>query len=259
MLWTWDHILRTDLPYPSLLACQTKDWSLLPRMPFSNHSELCLVWANWIYDRAVAVWSTRLLLLRFRHLSPFIFGNLLLYVLMLSYLVDQVPDSWMVTLAYTLSQYKPLALSNLSLSLFFFFFLKIPLFGYWHLQYGIIFFYLIFANIFLALLLIWTLSICLGYISYKKYRCSVAKSCLALWPHGLQHARLPCPSLLAGVCSNSCPLSQWCHPTISSSVALFSSCPQSFPTFGSFPVSQLFTSGGQSIGASASASVLSMI
>ena len=120
MLWTWDHILRTDLPHPSLLACETKGWSLLPRMPSSNHSELCLVWANLIYDRAIAVWSTRLLLLRFRHLSPFIFGNLLLHVLMLSYLVHQVPDSWMVTLAYTLSQYKPLALSNLSLSFFFF-------------------------------------------------------------------------------------------------------------------------------------------
>ena len=59
--------------------------------------------------------------------------------------------------------------------------------------------------------------------------CSVAKSCLSLWPHGLQHARLPCLSLSPGVCSNSCPLSQWHHATISSSVASFSSCPQSFP------------------------------
>ena len=57
----------------------------------------------------------------------------------------------------------------------------------------------------------------------------------SLQPHGLQHARLPCPSLFPGVCSNSCPLSQWCHPTISSSVAPFSSCPQSFPASGSFP------------------------
>ena len=74
----------------------------------------------------------------------------------------------------------------------------------------------------------------------------------SLQSHRLQHARLPCPSLSPGVCSNSCPLSQWCHPTISSSVAPFSSCLQSFPASGSFPVSQLFTSGGQSIGASAS-------
>ena len=78
----------------------------------------------------------------------------------------------------------------------------------------------------------------------------------SLWPHELQHARLPCPSLSPGVCSDSCPLSQWCHPTISSSVAPFSSCPQSFPASGSFSVSQLFTSGGQNIGASALASVL---
>ena len=77
-----------------------------------------------------------------------------------------------------------------------------------------------------------------------------------LWPHRQQHARFPCPSLSPWVCSNSCALSQWCHPTISSSVAPFSSCPQSFPTSGSFPMSLLFTLGGQSIGASASASVL---
>ena len=76
--------------------------------------------------------------------------------------------------------------------------------------------------------------------------------------HGLQHARLPCPSLSPGVCSNSCPLSLWCQPTISSSVSPFSFCPQSFPALGSFLVSWLFASGGQSIGASASASVLPM-
>ena len=70
--------------------------------------------------------------------------------------------------------------------------------------------------------------------------------------HGLQHARPPCPSPSPGVCSNSCPLNQWCHPTISSSVISFSSCLQSFPASGSFPMSQLFASGGQSIGASAS-------
>ena len=74
--------------------------------------------------------------------------------------------------------------------------------------------------------------------------------------HGLQHARLLGPSLSPGVCSNPGPSSRWCHPTISSSVAPFSSCLQSFPASGSFPVSQLFASGDQSIGASASASVL---
>ena len=75
----------------------------------------------------------------------------------------------------------------------------------------------------------------------------------SLWPH----TRLLCPSLSSGVCSISCPLSQWCHPTILSSVVHFS-CLQSFPASGSFPVSQLFASGGQSIGPSASASVLPM-
>ena len=80
----------------------------------------------------------------------------------------------------------------------------------------------------------------------------------SLWPHGLQHTRLPCPSPTPGACSNSCPLSRWCHPFISSSVAPFSSCPQSFPASGSFLMNRLFVSGGQSIGASASASVLPM-
>ena len=80
----------------------------------------------------------------------------------------------------------------------------------------------------------------------------------SLWPHGLDHARLPCPSPTPGVYSNSCPLSQWCHPTISSSVDPFSSRLQSFPSSRSFPVSQFFTSGGQSIWVSASASVLPM-
>ena len=74
----------------------------------------------------------------------------------------------------------------------------------------------------------------------------------SLRPHGLQHARLPCPSPSPRACSNSCPSSQWCHPTISSSVALFHSSTQSFPGSESFPMSQLFVSGGQSIGASAS-------
>ena len=80
----------------------------------------------------------------------------------------------------------------------------------------------------------------------------------SLQPHGLQHARLPCPSPTPGACSNSCPLSRWCHPTISSSVVTFSSCLQSFPASGSFLTNQFFTSGGQSIGASTSASVLPM-
>ena len=81
-------------------------------------------------------------------------------------------------------------------------------------------------------------------------------SCLR--PHELQHIRLTCPSLSPGVCSNSYPLSQWCHPTISSSIVTFSSCPQSFPASESFPMSQLFASSGQSIGISASTSVLPM-
>ena len=82
--------------------------------------------------------------------------------------------------------------------------------------------------------------------------CSVAK----LWPHGLQHARVPCLPLFPGVCSNSCPLSWWCYLIISSSATPFSFCLQSFPASGSFPVSWLFASGGKSIGALVSASVL---
>ena len=80
----------------------------------------------------------------------------------------------------------------------------------------------------------------------------------SLGPDGLQHARLPCPSPTPRACSNSCPSSQWCHPTISSSVIPFSSRLQSFPASGSFPMSQFFTSGGQNIGVSVSASVLPM-
>ena len=79
-----------------------------------------------------------------------------------------------------------------------------------------------------------------------------------LRPHELQHTRPPCPSPTPGVYSNSCPLSQWCHPAISSSVVPFSSCLQSFSAPGSFQMSQLFASGGQSIGVSASTSVLLM-
>ena len=77
----------------------------------------------------------------------------------------------------------------------------------------------------------------------------------SLWPHETQHTRHPCPSTTPGVYSNSCPSSQWCHPAIPSSVVTFSSCPQTHPASGSFPVSQLFTWGDQSIGVSASASV----
>ena len=80
----------------------------------------------------------------------------------------------------------------------------------------------------------------------------------SLQPHESQHARPPCPSPTPRVHSNSCPSSRWCHPAISSSVIPFSSCRQSLPASGSFPMSQLFTSGGQRIGVSASASVLPM-
>ena len=91
--------------------------------------------------------------------------------------------------------------------------------------------------------------------SVSQFSHSVVSS--SLQPHGLQHARPPCPSPTPGVYSNSCPLSRWCHPTISSSVSPFSHL-QSFPASGSFQMSQFFASGGQRIGASASASVLPM-
>ena len=80
----------------------------------------------------------------------------------------------------------------------------------------------------------------------------------SLQPHGLQYTRLPCPSPAPGTCSNTCSLSQWCHPTISFCVVPFSPCLQSFPASRSFPVTQFFASGGQSIGASGSTSVLPM-
>ena len=83
-----------------------------------------------------------------------------------------------------------------------------------------------------------------------QFSCSVMSD--SLWPHEPQDARPPCPSPTSRVHSNPCPLSRWCHPTILSSVIPFSSCPQSFPASGSFPMSQVFTSGGQSIGVSAS-------
>ena len=89
-----------------------------------------------------------------------------------------------------------------------------------------------------------------------RFSCSVRSD--SLRPHALQHARLPCPSPNCGVYSNSRPSSQWCHPTISPSVFPFSSCLQSFPASGSFQMNQFFTSGGQRIGVSASASVFPM-
>ena len=93
-------------------------------------------------------------------------------------------------------------------------------------------------------------------IHYTQFSCSVVSN--SLWPQGLWYARLPCPSWTPGAYSNSCPSSRWCHPTISSSVVPFFSCLPSFPVSGSFPMSQFFTSGGQSITVSTSASVLLM-
>ena len=92
-----------------------------------------------------------------------------------------------------------------------------------------------------------------GYVQFSR---SIVSN--SLWPHESQHTRPPCPSQIPGVYTNSCPMSQWCHPAISSSVVPFFSCPQSLPASGSFPMSQLFTWGGQSIGVSASVSVLPM-
>ena len=122
--------------------------------------------------------------------------------------------------------------------------------------------YLLYLSTHLSVLLVYPLNlpifICLPilsiYIIYLPiYLLIVVQLSDFLWPHGLQNTRLPCPSLSPRVCSNSYLLSWWCHPTISSSVTPFSSCPQSSPASGSFSMSQLF---GQTIGASASASVL---
>ena len=102
-------------------------------------------------------------------------------------------------------------------------------------------------------------SLCIWISSQYFQFSSVAQSCSnSLWPHGLQHARPPCPSPIPRVYSNSCPLSQWCHPTISCSAVPFFSHLQTFPASGSFPISQFFASCGQSIGVSASKSVLPM-
>ena len=95
-----------------------------------------------------------------------------------------------------------------------------------------------------------------GIISSVQFSHSIMSS--SLWRHGLQHARLPCPSSTPSACSNSCLLSRWCHPTISSSFVPFSSYLRSFPASRSFPMSLFFASGGQSTGVSASASILPM-
>ena len=97
-----------------------------------------------------------------------------------------------------------------------------------------------------------TLIVVCVYLSIKSVLFSHSVMPYSLQSHGLPHTRLPCLSPSTGACLNSCPLSRWCHPTISSSAAPFSSCLQSFPASGSFPMSQFFTLGGQSIGASAS-------
>ena len=114
--------------------------------------------------------------------------------------------------------------------------------------------YILFSKVSSNLLLFWKLGHLFSFSSVQ-FICSAVPT---LQPHGLQHARPPCPSPTPGACSNSWPLNQWCHWTVSSSVVPFSSCPQSFPASGSFQMSQFFASGGQSIGASASASVLPM-
>ena len=118
-----------------------------------------------------------------------------------------------------------------------------------------------------SLLYIWTLNVVTKTIICLLYKLNLFSVSVqfsysvvsdSLWPHGPQHTRLPCLLPTPGVYSNSCPLSRWCHPIILASVVPFSSCLQSFPASGSFLMSQFFTSGGQRIGVSASASVLPM-
>ena len=100
----------------------------------------------------------------------------------------------------------------------------------------------------------WHFCFLLLVLRYRyQFSCSVVSD--SLWPHEPQHARPPCPSPTPGVYPNPCPSSRWCHPAISFSVVPFSSCPQSLPASGYFPMSQLFAQGGQSIGVSASTSV----
>ena len=104
----------------------------------------------------------------------------------------------------------------------------------------------------------WTLAVLAGMLFFPfssvQFSCSIVSN--SLWPHESQHARPPCPSATPRVHSNSCPLSQWCHPAISYSVIPFSSCPQSLPASDYYPMSQLFAWGGQSTGVSALASFL---
>ena len=112
--------------------------------------------------------------------------------------------------------------------------------------------------------MVWLISFCFLCKYCRLLLCSyhvvVSHSVVSdsLWPHVLQHTRFPCPSLSPGICSNSLPLSRWCHIYISSSVALLSSCPQSFPAPESFPMGGLFTLGGQTTGVSTKASFLLM-
>ena len=107
---------------------------------------------------------------------------------------------------------------------------------------------------YLIVFMFWKIATLYVYIQSVQFSFSVVPD--SLQSHELQHTRPPCPSPTPGVHSNSCPLSQWCHPAISSSIVPFSSCPRSLPASESFPMSQLFASGGQSIGVSALASVL---
>ena len=111
-------------------------------------------------------------------------------------------------------------------------------------------------KIFLSVILVYNLKRWILPKTSVQFSCSVESD--SLQPHGRQHTRLPCPSPTPGVYSRSCPLSWWCHPTTSPTVIPFSSCLQSFPASESFPMSQFFASGGQSIRVSASTSVLPM-
>ena len=117
-----------------------------------------------------------------------------------------------------------------------------------------------FSSCFLFIYFLIALDFCCFVQTFSGYGVQFSRSVMSdsFWPHGLQHARPPCLSPTPRVYSNSCPLSRWCHPTISSSVVPFSSCLQSFPASGSFPMSQFIASGGQSTGASASALVFPM-
>ena len=114
-----------------------------------------------------------------------------------------------------------------------------------------------FNNREISLQYVW-LHLCVRYTFSQSVQFSQSVVSDSLRPHESQHARPPCPSPIPGVHPNSCPSSWWCHPTISPSVVPFSSCPQSFPALGSFPMNQVFASGRESIGVSASTSVLLM-